>query len=121
MFARLKYASGEHRSISFIRELADHARNLVADSQRQHPDAVPGQSVTTDLDQLFNLDTSTSISVDEVSDATYLSPWLLEVIIPREFLLTDSCMVDFHVQQSMNMDIVDFGYYEWPLMPNIVV
>lgn len=61
MFARLKYASGEHRSISFIRELADHARKLVADSQRQHPD-------TTDLDQLFNLDTGTSISVDEVSD-----------------------------------------------------
>lgn len=63
MFARLEYASGGHMSISFLRELADHARSLVAKPRDQHPDA-DSRQVPSDLDQLFNL--NTDISVDEV-------------------------------------------------------
>jgi hypothetical protein len=65
MFARLDYASGGNMSISFPRELADHARALVPKSREQNREADSLQW-TSDLDQLFTL--STDVPIDEVSD-----------------------------------------------------
>lgn len=77
MFARLNYTSGGHMSISFPRELAEHARNLVSKSRDQRPPPESNQWAS-DLDQLFTL--GNDMSFDDVSET------LLGVKI--EFLLT---------------------------------